>query len=100
LRFVQAHRQPQESEAIGGIPSGALLPSLEAAVPKGVTLEYVEGEPNRFMGMIDAFVGQVIHQRRCDLAKEAGGAGRKLSRPPTPGGKGANGRSRAREARR
>ncbi len=55
---------------------------------------------SRFMGMIHAYVEQVIHQTRSDLAKQAGGAGRKLSRPPTPGGKGANGRSRAREARR
>jgi hypothetical protein len=54
----------------------------------------------RFMGMIHAYVEQVIHKTRLELAKEAGGAGRKLSRPPTPGGTGANGRSRAREARR
>ena len=55
---------------------------------------------SRFMELIQAYVEQVIRKTRRELVKEAGGAGRKLSRPPTPGGKGANGRSRAREARR
>jgi hypothetical protein len=55
---------------------------------------------DRFMRLVQAYAEQMIQETRRRLAQEADGAGRKLSRPPTPGGKGANGRSRAREARR
>jgi hypothetical protein len=64
---------------------------------------------SRFMELVQGYAEQVIRETRLQLAKQAprhsssgpaGGAGRKPSRPPTPGGKGENGRSRAGEARR